>query len=55
MPISKNSNKSNDSFLFKEDGLIPVNEGGEGKFRVGKDGVQKIYVTGDKKVDFFCY
>jgi len=55
MPISKNSNKFNDSFLFKEDGLLPVNTGGEGKFSVGKDGVQKIFVTGDKKVDFICY
>ena len=51
----QNNNISSDSFLFKEDGLIPVNEGGEGKFRVGKDGVQKIFVTGDKKVDFICY
>jgi len=51
----KDYDKSNDYFLFKEDGLIPVNEGGEGKFSVGKDGVQKIFVTGDKKVDFICY
>jgi len=52
---SQDYDESNDYFLFKEDGLIPVTTGGEGKFRVGKDGVQKILVTGDKKVDFICY
>ncbi len=55
--MTNSNNKSNpsDSFLFNEDGLIPVNEGGEGKFQVGKNGVKKIFVTADKKVDFICY
>lgn len=52
MDVSQKSKVPSEYFLFGNDGLISVDEGGEGRFRVGKNGVQKILVTGDRKVDF---
>jgi len=46
---------SSEGFLFQEDGLTPVEEGGDGTFRSGKNGVGKILATGDGKVDFICF
>lgn len=42
-------------FLFNEEGLIKCHVGGEGLYEVGLDGVEKIFTTGDNKVEFVCY
>ena len=36
-------------------GLIGINECSDGFNKVGKDGVKKIYATGDRKVELLCY
>jgi beta-phosphoglucomutase-like phosphatase (HAD superfamily) len=38
-----------------DDGLVALAEGGEGRFRVGRDGVRTITGTGDGKVEFVAY
>ncbi|HBG25585.1 MAG: haloacid dehalogenase [Planctomycetes bacterium GWF2_41_51] len=49
--------KCNDKngFLFNEDKLIKCDSGGEGFYAVGINGVEKIFATGDDKVEFICY
>jgi beta-phosphoglucomutase len=42
-------------FLFDEDGLISRNLGGEGLYEVGRNGIEKIFATGDNKAEFICY
>jgi len=37
------------------DGLIPLEESGEGDFRVGADGVVSVAATGDRKVEFIAF
>lgn len=46
---------SQDGFLFKEDGLIEKETGGEGSYKAGKNGVVKILATADNKVEFICF
>lgn len=36
-------------------GFVDIEVCGDGKFRKGKDGVQAIYRTGDKKVELVCF
>ncbi len=36
-------------------GLIERREGGDGRYRVGQDGVCRILASADDKVDFICY
>ena len=36
-------------------GSIERKEGGDGRYRVGRDGVRRILSTADEKVDFICY
>jgi beta-phosphoglucomutase-like phosphatase (HAD superfamily) len=44
-----------DPFLFDKEQFDTISVGGQGQFEVGKKGVEKIYVTGDKKAEFICY
>lgn len=54
MDILKDSKVLLNDFLFDEDALINLDTGGNGRFRVGKNGVRKILATADGKVDFIC-
>jgi beta-phosphoglucomutase-like phosphatase (HAD superfamily) len=45
---------ADEGFFMREEGLIGIPEGGEGLFKVGRDGVERILATGDGKVDFIC-
>lgn len=38
-----------------DSGMRPLEVGGEGRFRVGRDGVVAIHLTGDGKVEFVAY
>lgn len=35
--------------------LLPLPEAGEGRWKVGCDGVEAIYTTRDRKIEFICY
>jgi beta-phosphoglucomutase-like phosphatase (HAD superfamily) len=43
-----------DSFLFHKNQLEQISTAGQGRFEVGRNGVESIYVTGDKKAEFIC-
>jgi beta-phosphoglucomutase-like phosphatase (HAD superfamily) len=43
------------ALLEDKSGLIERAEGGDGRFRVGRDGVRAVYRTADEKVDFVVY
>jgi len=38
-----------------DSGMTRLDAGGDGAFRVGSDGVEAIYLTGDKKVEFVAF
>ena len=42
-------------FLFHEKEMIALEQGGDGRYEVDKNGVNGIWTTGDRKVDFIGY
>ncbi len=41
--------------VSENDGFSSLDVGGDGRFRVGRDGVRHILLTGDRKVEFIVY
>ena len=60
MADEKNASEPGSGFLFAEEGLIPLEEGGDDRagghsFRRGEHGVERILATADGKAEFICH
>jgi hypothetical protein len=54
MIVSDTQGRARD-FLFDEAGLMTRQAGGNGLYKIGQYGIEKIFVTGDDKAEFICY